>query len=175
MRRNSYTGVGSRSTPEKYLEVCRKIAIFMSNRGYILRSGGAVGADAAFESGCNQVGGLKEIYLPWKNYNYNKSELYNISKNCYKLAKQFHPCYNKLSSGAAKLIARDGMQVLGKELNDPTKLLICYAEIINNEEVKGGTGQAVRIARYYDIPVVNLIRYNNYYDAIIVIEKILSY
>jgi len=46
-----------------------KIAQRMSEKGFVLRSGGAKGADEAFENGA----GEKEIYLPWRGFRDNPS------------------------------------------------------------------------------------------------------
>lgn len=46
-----YTGIGSRETPPDILELMTKIARFMFKQGFTLRSGGADGADSAFEAG----------------------------------------------------------------------------------------------------------------------------
>lgn len=53
-----YTGVGSRKTPQSILILMNKIAQHFSSYGWILRSGGAQGADTAFESGASE----KEIF-----------------------------------------------------------------------------------------------------------------
>ena len=45
-----YTGIGSRKTPENILKKFKDIATFLETKQYILRSGGAEGADSAFES-----------------------------------------------------------------------------------------------------------------------------
>jgi predicted Rossmann fold nucleotide-binding protein DprA/Smf involved in DNA uptake len=46
-----YTGIGNRSTPTALLPVLTKISQILANKGLILRSGGAEGADEAFEQG----------------------------------------------------------------------------------------------------------------------------
>ena len=43
-----YAGIGSRKTLPEILFLMSKIAIFLSENNYILRSGGANGADEAF-------------------------------------------------------------------------------------------------------------------------------
>ena len=53
-----YAGIGSRKTPHDTCDLMTKIAIALDNRGYILRSGGAKGADKAFEAGSD----TQEIY-----------------------------------------------------------------------------------------------------------------
>ena len=47
-----YTGIGSRNTPKEVLELMKTIGKYLGCLGYELRSGGADGADSAFESGC---------------------------------------------------------------------------------------------------------------------------
>ena len=69
-----YTGIGSRNIPDTYFNLIVVIAEYMAKQGYILRSGGADGSDTAFEIGCDKVNGKKEIYLPWKSFNKNKSK-----------------------------------------------------------------------------------------------------
>jgi len=46
-----YSGIGSRSTPENILHMMGDVAYRLANKGWILRSGGADGADNAFEQG----------------------------------------------------------------------------------------------------------------------------
>jgi predicted Rossmann fold nucleotide-binding protein DprA/Smf involved in DNA uptake len=46
-----YTGVGSRECPTYILDLMTQYATVLNNKGYILRSGGALGADSAFQSG----------------------------------------------------------------------------------------------------------------------------
>lgn len=48
---------------------------------------------------------------------------------------------------------RNGCQVLGLELDKPSNMVICYTP---DGLPSGGTGQAIRIAESYRIPVINL-------------------
>lgn len=43
-----YTGIGSRQTPPEILKMMTKIATQLESKGWVLRSGGAEGADEAF-------------------------------------------------------------------------------------------------------------------------------
>ena len=52
-----------------------------------------------------------------------------------------------------KLQARNCYQVLGEHLNDPVKMVICWTP---RGSGSGGTGQAIRLARAYKIPVFDL-------------------
>ncbi|NYZ25158.1 hypothetical protein HND93_36125, partial [Azospirillum sp. ROY-1-1-2] len=63
-----YAGIGSRETPPAVLEVMAAVGERLAQLGWVLRSGGAVGADQAFERGCDRVGGRKEIFLPWPGF-----------------------------------------------------------------------------------------------------------
>lgn len=148
----TYTGIGSRNIPSQIEQLFVNVGKYLANESYCLRSGGASGSDQAFERGVDSISGYKEIYLPWKRFENNDSQLYFISDESYKIAKQFHPRFDLLSFGAKKLIARDGYQVLGYDLLCPTPsdFVICYTE---NASGSGGTGQALRIAKHYNIPI----------------------
>ncbi len=148
-----YTGVGSRSCPDLILGQIHLIAADLSNKGYILRSGGADGADLAFEKGSDSALGQKLIYLPWKNFNNNDSLLNTVTKEAFDLASTIHPAWNRCSIGAKKLHARNCYQVLGYDLKTPSEFLICWAK--NGEEV-GGTRTAIILAKQNNIPVFNL-------------------
>lgn len=144
-----YAGIGSRKTPRKYIELFKRVGAYLATQGVTLRSGGADGADKAFEIGCDMVNGKKEIYIPWKNFNDSNSNLVLSDKRAVELAKKYHPQWAVLSQGAKKLQARNCHQVLGKDLETPSNFIICWTEGGNGQ---GGTGQALRIARDYNIP-----------------------
>lgn len=148
-----YAGIGSRQTPADVLRVIEALARYEAWRGMILRSGGAPGADAAFERGCDQSNGLKEICLPWRNFNGNSSSIYTPPAHAYTLARTYHPNYDSLTPGAKKLMARNTMQILGLDLRSPVVRVFCWTE---KGSGKGGTGQALRIARDYQIPIYDL-------------------
>lgn len=100
--------------------------------------------------GCSSVNGKKEIYLPYKGFNNSSSELFDITSEALKLAKFFHPAWHKLSENDKLLHSRNCYQVLGYDLKTPTEFIICYAD------GSGGTEQALRIARHYNIPIFNI-------------------
>lgn len=162
-----YAGIGSRQTPLYVQDRMVSIARRLAAAGAVLRSGHAPGADMAFERGCDQCNGPKEIYLPWKGFNKSLSSLYNIDPGAIELARKFHPNWSKLTQGAKLLQARNSYQVLGLDLNTPVKFVICYT---TDGGFTGGTGQAMRIADHYDIPIINL---RNDSDPVQTILKIL--
>ena len=148
-----YTGIGSRSTPQNVAQLMRKVATYLSIIGYTLRSGGADGADSAFESGSTN----SEIFLPWPNFN-NKEGIVCSHPLATELAMRFHPHYSNLSSGAKKLMHRNSHQLFGVDMNTPSDFVICWTP---NGKGNGGTGQALRIAKHYNIPIFDIGHYNN--------------
>lgn len=139
-----YAGIGSRKTPSEVQFHIGSLAIDLAKLGYILRSGGAKGADWAFEAGVNVSGfpKSKEIYRPE-----------DVTPEAISLAKKFHPNWNALTYQGQQLIARNGFQILGKNLDKPVDFVICWT---GNGSDSGGTGQAIRIAWSLNIPVYNL-------------------
>ena len=127
------------------------IAQFLASQKFVLRSGHADGADMAFEDGV-AIPELKEIWIPWLGFNGSKSNL-TPSNDAFILAARFHPHWKKLKDGAKKLHARNCHQVLGSDLQTPVNFVICWTE---DGLASGGTGQALRIAHAWDIPIFNL-------------------
>lgn len=152
-----YAGIGSRETPPDICQLFTLIAARMEANGYTLRSGGANGADIAFEKGVN-TGTNKEIFLPWKGFNGSPSLLFSPSKDAFEMAAIYHPAWNRLSDAALKMMARNCHQVLGLNLNSPVDIVICWTP---NGSGSGGTGQAIRIANAYNIPVVDFGKGSN--------------
>lgn len=147
-----FSGIGSRETPSEIQRLMTYITEYLYEKYYILRSGGANGADKAFEKGVPK-GSDKEIYLPWIRFNGNQSILYDVGPEVMDLAAKFHPAWTQLSRHAKRLIARNGYQVLGKNLETPSKFVVCWTP---GGKLTGGTAQAIRIAIYYKIPIFNL-------------------
>ncbi len=133
-----WAGIGSLKTPDNVLKVMTSISQVLSEHGYILRSGGAIGSDSAFELGAK----LKEIF-------YAK----DATPESIELASKFHPAWNRCDDYARKLQGRNSMILLGKDLNDPVDFVICWTE---GGKIQGGTGQGMRIALHYNIPIYNL-------------------
>ena len=152
-----YTGIGSTKTPNEICEYMTKVAYFLGRKNYILRSGHAPRADYAFETGCDLAKGEKEIYIPWKGFNGSNSNLIVNDPNAFNMAERFHPYWNGLTQGVKKLHARNCHQVLGQDLNTPTEFILCWTK---NGKGSGGTGQALRIAKEFNIPIFDLGRYD---------------
>lgn len=169
--RIKYAGIGSRECPLWVADLMFKTGKQLALQGCILRSGGADGADTYFENGCDSANGLKEIFLPWKGFNNSTSHLIVKNPKCFKIAEYFHPCFERLSPGAQKLQARNSHQVLGWTLDKPSDFIICYTK---GGSGSGGTGQAIRIATHYKIPVFDIGRYNSLENAQIALDSFIN-
>lgn len=128
------------------------VAQALTSLGWILRSGGANGADKAFEAGVEN-GDSKHIYLPWRNFNQNASSRYTPSPEAYQIASKIHPYWARCGRGAQALHARNVHQVLGDDLTTPSEFLLCWTK---NGEPVGGTRTAIVVAFSHEIPVINL-------------------
>ncbi len=160
----SYAGIGSRNAPPDILEMCTTLAERLAKLGYTLRSGGADGCDSAFEKGARRtLAGARqcEIFLPWRGFNNNLSTLCTPSDEAYEIASIIHPNWNRLREPIKKLVARNMHQILGGELDDPVNFVLCWTcdgatSLSDYTKKTGGTGSAIALASYMNIPVFNL-------------------
>ena len=165
--RLTYTGIGSRDTPPTELARMEEVAAILQRQGWTLRSGGAEGADSAFERGADRAArkdgttARKEIYIPWNGFQRRSDQETGVilasalpnAREAMEMAKRYHPAWERLRQGARLLQSRNGHQILGRDLDDPSDVVICWTD---GGTIKGGTGQALRIAQDLGIPVLNL-------------------
>lgn len=145
-----YAGVGARKTPQDVLDVMSGIATLASEKSWILRSGGAIGADRAFETGSDPAS--SEIYL--HRADPAKPEGILGHKDVHmRLVDRFHPKPSALGPVARQLMARNGCQVFGADFTRPISVLCCWTP---GGKAGGGTGQAIRYAHAAGIPVIDL-------------------
>lgn len=147
----NYAGVGSRETPPEVLSLMRELAFELGEAGWVLRSGAADGADAAFEAGLAPEH-AREIWLPAPRFNRHPSKLFP-SAAAFELAAKVHPAWNRCNAFARKLHARNCHQVLGADLDDPVAMVVCWTA---GGRGAGGTGQALRLAKLHEIPIFDL-------------------
>lgn len=158
-----YTGVGTRNIKSGTHVYSLLVALGtkLATQGYILRSGAADGADTAFERGCDAVSGDKEIYIPWYGFNGKQVQLgdpyyVGISPEAEDIANSIHPAWQVCLQGAKKLHTRNIFQVLGLSLSEPSKFLVCYADVDKQGVPVGGTRTAWICAQNNKIPCYNL-------------------
>jgi hypothetical protein len=161
MHKFRYAGIGSRETPKDVCQLMANIASALEMCGGLLRSGAAEGADEAFEAGVANPSDA-EIYLPFEKFRDHPSKLWlpdPIPEKVAIIGKQFHPRWDTLDPRSKQMIARDGQQALGQFMNTPVDFVICWTPdgaTRKTTSATGGTGQVIRIAAAYKIPVFNL-------------------
>lgn len=162
-----YAGIGSRETPQNILDKMKEVASLLSSKKYELRSGGAKGADSAFEEGVQND----------KSTKYNNTTIFytkDATDTTRKIASEMHPnieamkesVYKKAiangkSESEAKnsaqyahdLQARNTNQIFGDNLDTPVDFVLAWTK---DGKDTGGTGQAIRMAEAKGIPVINM-------------------
>lgn len=185
----AYSGIGSRETPAEVLGVMEDAAFRLARIGYVLRSGKAAGADAAFQRGAQKyhkvdparsAPSVAEIYIPWKGFKGGEGliDLYDVLPDV--LDKQFpgqadmrwdwvkevHGGWERLSQGARKLHERNIHQLFGPDLGNAylnqSKFVLYYAPETRKGDPKGGTATAVNLAKKSSIRTLNLLHEENH-------------
>lgn len=154
-----YAGIGSRETPEVVLDRMVRWGRILQQRGLTLRSGGAPGADLAFEKDVTK----KQIFVPYLGFNGCQHGIepfqdFSDYYDAHRIAEKFHPNWKACSVGARRLHLRNVAQVLGPDLSTHSKFILCWTI---DGMAGGGTGQAIRIAHGYDIPVFDMALMND--------------
>lgn len=172
-------GIGSQQTPLVICEQMRLVGEWCLHNGVTVRSGHARGADYAFERGAKLA---CQVFLPWASFNKDLvlmgvpiyppmglSEEDGLLRNrLNELVLAYHPVPRRLSPHAFALHRRNGAQVLGARCDQPANAITCWTP---NAAVTGGTGQALRVAAAYEVPVVNMA-HPEYGSAELVIRRL---
>ena len=174
----AYAGVGSRRTPPEILAAMSDIAQTLGDAGTALSTGGADGADKAFETGALRTDAPITVHTPWPGYNgyrpgrqpdtdidiVHPTSTESLEGRTYAdLAREHHPYWQRCSRGARALLLRN-VSILAGALDDhgetlPVRAVVAYTP--NGLPVgreAGGTGHTLRTAASLDIPCVNLSR-----------------
>lgn len=150
-----YAGIGARNTPPEALDLMSRAAEYLQVEGWHLRSGHAPGADQAFEK---TAGSYAEVFLPWPAFErFTPIEARHIyhepTGEAMQVAAKYHPAWDRLGPAVRRLHARNAHIILGRDLDDPVRFVMCWTP---NGRITGGTGQALRIALAHDITCINL-------------------
>jgi hypothetical protein len=133
--------------------------------------------DLAFEAG---AGSNKEIFLPFPGFGDDwyraafpdaptrdpRTVYARIPSAAFALARECHlhptrfPTFRKITQ---QLLARDGLQILGRDLKTPSQFVVCWTPDgcctdAERSDQTGGTGQAISVADAAKIPIFNLAR-----------------
>ena len=169
------TGIGSRETPQSEMDLLTRIAVAAEKRGMRGRSGGAGGADLAFERGFTDPKNI-DVIVPWKGFLPKGMTQRDVDaflgrprpasgpgapvmlpwakrQEAEEKASHYHPAWHKCSPGAKSLHTRNIPQVVGLELDRPADLVVAWTI---DGKATGGTGQAIRMAQDIGVPVANL-------------------
>jgi len=157
-KRIRYAGIGSRETPASMEPVIRECAERLEKLGAMLRSGGAKGADLFFQNSVKPEN--TEIFVVDERRRFPGAIFYSeldveACDRAMMMAKKYHPAWNALSHFVKLLMARNSMQIFGKDMRkeDVVDFVVCWTV---GGELKGGTSQALRIAIDHGIPIFNL-------------------
>jgi O-acetyl-ADP-ribose deacetylase (regulator of RNase III) len=166
-------GIGARDTPDSVLRKMQAVSEILAKKDCILRSGGAHGADEFCEKGWDAAGGRKQIFLSWRGMNDRQPNGKDVFSFDYRegdpeteIAKKYYHrsekkpngdlvAWRRLGRGGRAHMSRNTNQVLGPNIGKSpiTSAILCYTEA---GIIKGGTGQALRLAQDKGIPVINL-------------------
>jgi hypothetical protein len=146
-----YAGIGSRQTPQAVCDFMRAAATYLcGSGGIILRSGGAQGADQAFESGV-PFPDRKQILVPWEGFE-GRPLVHPVTDWAVSTAQEHFQ--GELPHNLRGIMGRNVMQVLGPSADFPwSSFVLCWTP---DGKASGGTGMAMRIAKAKGIPVFNL-------------------
>lgn len=133
-----YAGIGSRETPPEVLGYMTALALWLGQIGYVLRSGGAQGADLAFEKGAAG----KEIFKG-----------FDSTEPAEQIAARLHPAWFQVGNYARRLHGRNVNIILGHNLDRPVDFVVCWTP---GAADVGGTRTGIVCARERSIPVFNL-------------------
>lgn len=153
-----YAGIGSRQTPRDILAVMTKLATVLEHKGYILRTGDAKGADAAFRAGCSN----KQVYTI-KSLSEISEEMRDI---CYNDLVTLHPNVRAALAKpyAKEFLMRDSLQVRGNHPDDTlSHFIVCWTK---NAGLNGGTAQAMRVANKLGVEIYNLANPNTLQEIV---------
>jgi len=160
-----YAGIGSRKTPGHIQDLMVAVATRLWRLGYTLRSGGAVGADYAFELGAPSCTIFREDYADIRDPAGFRRVVYSPETIAFmeSFVVAYHPVPHALKGDPRKWMRRNTLQVMshsqeGLELPQ-VDFVLCWTpdgSLDGAHRSAGGTGQALRIAHRHGIPVLNL-------------------
>lgn len=182
--KGSCSFVGSRSVTGQKSEHLIKLSVILALSGYVQYSGAANGTDTSSEFGAklahdllckklnlNKTGyaDVMKIFLPWNGFSGRFIEPKNgyIGDNpaneqfAAQIAQNHYVPWPHSPDPVKKLMTRNVYQVLDNDLTSHVKFVIAYTSDGVTDGLKtttktGGTGQAIRVATTYGVPVFNL-------------------
>jgi hypothetical protein len=128
-----WTGVGSQKTPPQVGQVMTRLSAYFETLRFVLRTGGASGADTYFYNGLNRKNdNTLQMFHPWKGFSSSGSDdhyrAHYPQNKAFEMMEEIHPKPRLLTQAGRKLHARNIHQVLGPDLDHPIKsaFLVCW-------------------------------------------------
>lgn len=153
MAKKYYSGIGARATPLDWQKRIIRVAKYLDDKQYTLRSGNADGADRAFQSGSTNM----DIYSPWPGFNGGHPDTREVTREkvieASKIILETHPNPNYLSPSVVTLHSRSCYILMGEDLRTPSDFVVYYRPL---NVYKGGTTMAIKLADHFNIPSYNL-------------------
>lgn len=153
----TYAGIGHRdlggfcepNTGEPVERIMCWLAGELEKLGYTLNSGGALGADSAFEAGV-RLPAHKNVFTPA-----------DATEETRSIARELHPAHERLQGHALDLYARNTNQIFGRNLDVTVDFVVCYTKdgcetAATRSRESGGTGQAIEMADRKGSPIFNM-------------------
>lgn len=184
-----WTGIGSRETPEDILRLMTILGKTLTDFGWVLRSGGAQGADTAFYEGCKLSENFERaksmVYISWNGMKSGDTKLwhnpalglydatrYPTWEEANQIALKTRGSFERLGKGGIAHHTRNVFQIQGHHLDTLSKFVICWAIPVGKTgAVKGGTATAVKLARQCKVEVINLYTDEGYNRAVDFLDK----
>lgn len=132
LKRKYYAGIGSRNTPKDIINLMSEISAKLFSEGWTCRTGGAIGADTAFEQGAILAGRSQhlntiQVFKPngtIREWFYSSpfketpsKRIIRLPDDCWNLAteiaSQNHPVWHHLKGYTKNLMIRNVFQILG--------------------------------------------------------------
>lgn len=153
----AYAGLSNPDTPEAIQVQMKKMAVYLEEQGYTLRTNGGKGGEEALEAAVK----IKEIHLPWKKFNDHDSKFNKTTDSAKSVIRNFAPSFDTLKPAVQIIVASKAHVILGKDLQNPVKFLICWtqdgAETVEERNPRTGfIGVGIALAASLKIPVFNL-------------------
>lgn len=175
----TFAAVGRFSTSRNVIPIMSKILEPLSEKQYIMNTGGASGADDMFAEVYSGVfDKTVNIFLPWNGYNgiftnRNSSIIKNVfdsvPKRAFEIAESVDENWQNRTEATKGLYARNALIYLGSNLLSPVDFAIYFDDVPEYKD--SGTQRGLRIAEKYNIPCFNVYDADSFDKVMSLIEK----
>lgn len=147
-----YTGVGNRKLTQQGAALCYEVGLELAKRGLTLRTGDAIGADAAFLGGAAEgLQSQEQTPIAMRRDAQVFRPTDDLPDWTGPLAAQLvgMPVWLQRPPFTRRLFMRSLMQVLGRDGHTPSKFLLCWSQCAD-PRAQHGTRVAVRCADQHE-------------------------